>query len=49
MGYVGPYYPIYRNLEWMRILATSQFYFVFPSLGVSEEQIFISNEMGKGG
>jgi hypothetical protein len=32
----------------MELIVTSQFYFIFNRVGVSQEQNFISNQMGEG-
>jgi hypothetical protein len=37
------------TLEWMGLLAPSQFHFSIPSVEVSQETIFIFNQMREGG
>jgi hypothetical protein len=44
--YIGP---IYRTLEWMRLLATSQFHFRFSRVEVNQNLVFSSNQMTEGG
>jgi hypothetical protein len=42
--------PIYRTLEWMGLLVTSQFHFTFLRLGVKHDLVFFcSNQMREGG
>jgi hypothetical protein len=42
--------PIYRTLEWMGLLTTSQFHFAFLRLGVNHDLVFFcSNQMREGG
>jgi hypothetical protein len=40
---------IYRTLERMELLATSQFHFGFPRVEVSQNLVFSSNQMREGG
>jgi hypothetical protein len=40
--------PIYRTLEWMGLLATSQFHFIFPRVEVSQDLVF-SSQSNEGG
>jgi hypothetical protein len=37
------------TLEWMGLIVTSQILFSISSLGVSQELIFISNQIREGG